>query len=567
MAKKWPGMSEHILVGVAWPYANGPLHLGHIAGAFLPADIFARYNRLVGNHVLMVSGSDQHGTPITVRAEQEHVSPMEVATRYHESFLDCWQRLGIQWDLFTRTGTDNHREVVQDMFRRLYDQGYIYLDTMRMPYCPKDEKFLADRYVEGTCPICGFNNARGDQCDNCGRTFNALELVDPRCKFCGATPEVRETQHFFFKWSAFNGRLKEWTADKTWWKPNVVNFTRRYLEEGLKDSAISRDMEWGIPVPLEGYESKRIYVWFEAVIGYLSASKEWAQRQRTPDAWKQWWVEPAARMYNFIGKDNIPFHTIRWPAMLMGYGGLNLPYDVPSNEYLTLQREAFSTSRNWAVWVPDFLERYDPDPLRYYLSVNMPQNADSDFSWQEFHRRNNDELVATYGNLVQRTLTQVHRHFEGRVPPAEGRNDVDRALLDRAADAFERVGAPIARCDFKEAIQEAMAVCREANGYLDAQAPWKTIKVDRERTAAILNATLNYINAVKVLFLPFLPNSSRHLHTLLGEPWPFEEEKWVYRELPAGHALGGPPTLLFKKLDDAIIEEELGRLKGQGVTV
>jgi len=382
-------VSERILIAVAWPYANGSLHLGQIAGAYLPADIFARYHRLRGNQVLMVSGSDQHGTPITVRAEQEGRPPKEVADHYHKEFLDSWQRFGITFDLFTTTDTPNHRKVSQDLFLTLRDKGYIYKDTMTLLYCPTCKRFLPDRYVEGTCPHCSFEGTRGDQCDNCGKPLNPVELIEPYCLICSSVPEVRESEHFFLRLSAFNDQLLEWVRKQAHWRQNVLNFTISFLTEGLKDRAITRDIEWGVPVPVPGFESKRIYVWFEAVIGYLSASKEWAERNGDEERWSEFW-QGDAKSYYFIGKDNIPFHTIIWPAMLMGCDGLNLPYDVPANEFLTLEGRQLSTSRNWAIWLPDYLERYDPDPLRYFLSVSMPEGGDTDFSWREFVRRNND---------------------------------------------------------------------------------------------------------------------------------------------------------------------------------
>ena len=405
-------MPERIFIGVAWPYANGPLHMGHIAGCYLAADIFARYHRLKGNDVLMVSGSDQHGTPITLRAEQDGVSPQQVVDRYHSDFLRTWDRLGISFDLFTTTGTDNHREVVQDIFSSLLDKGYIYTDTTPLPYCHTCRRFLPDRYVKGTCPHCANPDGRGDQCDQCGKPLNPEDLIDIQCRISGDTPEIRNSEHFFLKLSAFQEQLLSWVREQRHWRPNVLNFTRRYLEDGLKDRAISRDLEWGVPLPVPGFEGKRIYVWFEAVIGYLSASKEWAALRGQPDAWEPFWGGDT-RGYYFIGKDNIPFHTIIWPAMLAGYGGLDLPYDVPANEFLNLEGRQLSTSRNWAVWVPDYLDRYDPDPLRYYISATMPETSDSDFSWRDFVRRNNDELVATFGNLVHRVLTLTHRNFQG----------------------------------------------------------------------------------------------------------------------------------------------------------
>ncbi|MFA4837698.1 MAG: methionine--tRNA ligase, partial [Dehalococcoidia bacterium] len=441
-------MPENILVAVAWPYANGPLHLGHLAGAYLPADIFARYHRLKGDRVLMVSGSDMHGTPITVRAEKEKTTPEDVATTNHRGFLDSWQKMGISFDLFTSTHTPNHTLVVHDIFNRLNEKGYIYKDSMPSPYCPRCRRFLPDRYVEGECPHCHAAGARGDQCEACGKPINPSELINLRCILCGGSPEITTSEHLFFKLSAFSDRLESWARDQSQWRPNVSSFTMRYIKEGLRDRSITRDLEWGITVPEKGFENKRIYVWFEAVAGYLSASKEWAQSQGDPEMWRPFW-EGDAKPYYFIGKDNIPFHTLIWPAMLMGYGGLNLPYDVPACEFLTLEGKKFSTSRNWAVWLPDYLERYDPDPLRYILSVNMPETGDTDFSWREFVRRNNDELVATYGNLVHRVISFTYRNFDGHIPPIGELDTADKALLGMAGETLDKVGHAIGNCHFK----------------------------------------------------------------------------------------------------------------------
>jgi len=408
-------MRERIFIGVAWPYANSPLHLGQIAGAYLPPDIFARYHRTKGNEVLMVSGSDQHGTPITIKGEQEGKKPEQIATKYHRQFLDSWQKLGISFDLFTTTGTANHAEVAQHIFLTLLDKGHIYKATVSQPFCPQCQRFLPDRYIEGTCPHCDFIGARGDQCDNCGKPLNAAELIAPRCRICSTPPQFKDSEHFFLRLSNFRDQLLAWVRQQTHWRQNVLNFTISYLEGGLKDRAITRDIDWGVPIPLPGFEGKCLYVWFEAVIGYFSASKEWAKSTGDEERWRSFW-QSEAKSYYFIGKDNIPFHTIVWPAMLMGYGNLNLPYDVPANEYLTIEGRKLSSSRNWAVWLPDYLSRYEPDPLRYLLSINMPETGDTDFSWHEFVRRNNDELVATYGNLVHRVLTFVYRSFDGCVP-------------------------------------------------------------------------------------------------------------------------------------------------------
>ena len=555
-------MPQRILVAVAWPYANGPLHLGHLAGCYLPADIFARYHRMKGNEVLMVSGSDQHGTPITIRAEQEGLTPQGVVDKFHPDFLRSWQQMGISFDLFTTTGTDNHREVVHDLFSTLYDKGYIYTDTMLLPYCPSCSRFLPDRYIEGTCPHCNSPNARGDQCDSCGRTLNPEDMAEPRCRICGTAPQFKDSEHFFLRLSAFQEPLLKWVQQQAHWRANVLNFTRSYLEDGLRDRSISRDIGWGVSLPLEGYDNKRIYVWFEAVTGYLSASKEWAQRQGRPDGWEDFWKDPDAKAYYFIGKDNIPFHTMIWPAMLMGYGGLNLPYDVPANEFLSLENRQFSTSRNWAVWLPDYLERHAPDPLRYYLSINMPETGDSDFSWSEFVRRNNDELVATYGNLVNRVLTLTYRNFEGKVPQPdlEHLDDLDRDVLDRSKALYlEEVGGHISLCNFRLAIASAMSLAQLGNRYIDTRAPWKTLKEDRDRTATTMWVCLNILSALKTVTYPFMPFSAQQLHDMLGFPGKVEGNGWRFQEIEVGQDLAQPKPL-YVKLDESVIEEETNRL-------
>ena len=552
-------MTERIFIGVAWPYANGSLHLGQIAGAYLPADIFARYHRLKGNDVLMVSGSDQHGTPITIRAEKEGRPPKEIADRFHEEFLDSWRKLGISFDLFTTTDTPNHQRLAQDLFLALQDKGYIYRDTMTLLYCPSCSRFLPDRYVEGTCPCCGFEGTRGDQCDSCGKPLNPVDLLDAYCRLCTCPPEVRESEHFFLRLSAFNDQLAEWVRGQSHWKQNVSNFTANYLAEGLKDRAITRDIEWGIPVPVDGFENKRLYVWFEAVIGYLSASVEWAERRGDGDSWRQFW-QGDARSYYFVGKDNIIFHTIIWPAMLLGYGGLNLPYDVPANEFLTLGGRALSTSRNWAVWLSDYLERYDPDPLRYFLSASMPEDGDSDFSWRDFVRRNNDELVATYGNLVHRVLTVTYRNFDGQVPAPAEFDERSNALVKKAEDALDSIGGLLGRCHFREAIRMSMSLAQEANRYLDEKAPWKRLEDEREGAATSLYVTLSVISCLKTLFYPFLPFSSQELHQLLGFEGRVEDGGWSIDRLSPGQKLA-PPQPLFRKLDEEIVAEEDARLE------
>ena len=556
-------MSQRILVAVAWPYANGPLHLGHLAGCYLPADIFARYHRMKGNDVLMVSGGDQHGTPITLRADEEGKSPREIVDRYQVEFLDSWEKMGITFDLFTNTGTENHREVVHDLFLTLQNKGYIYTDVMQLPYCPTCSRFLPDRYVEGTCPHCSAANARGDQCDNCGRTLDPQDLVEPGCRICRSTPEFTYSKHFFLRLSDFQEPLLEWVRKQEHWRPNVLNFTRAYLEDGLRDRAISRDLEWGVPIPVDGYDEKRIYVWFEAVIGYLSASKEWSRQSGQSKRWEDFWTDPEAKSYYFIGKDNIPFHSIIWPAMLMGYGGLNLPYDIPANEFLSLENRQFSTSRNWAVWLPDYLERHPPDPLRYYLSINMPETGDSDFSWSEYLRRNNEELVATYGNLVNRVLRLVERNFDGAIPEPSELDPASRNMLDAAKDAMNAVDQSLSVCRFRQAITQAMGLAHEANRYLDGKAPWAAVRTDLQDAALSLWTAVSVINCLKVLFNPFLPFTSQKLHEMLGMEGSVEAQGWVWDDTttftPPGQLLKDPQPL-FTKLDDSVIEQETSLL-------
>ena len=567
-------MTEHtpekILVCVAWPYASGPRHLGHVAGAYLPPDIFARYHRMKGNRVLMVSGSDMNGTPITVAAEREGVTPETLALRMHRLNTDLWHRMGFTYDLFTDTTTPIHRKLVQDFFLTLYDKGYIFKNTTEAMYCDVDKRFLPDRYVEGTCPHCGYTNARGDQCDNCGRQLDPIDLIDIRCKLCGTRPHPEKTEHFFLDLPKIEERLLAWlSTGKEHWRPNVVQFTVNWIREGLRPRAYTRDLEWGVPIPIEGYENsgKRIYVWFDAVKGYLSATMEWARLKGDPDAWKEWWLqeegEPLpSKSYYFIGKDNISFHTIIWPSMLIGHGGLTLPYDVPANEFLTGESgEKASSSRGGGgvPWLPDYLNRYKPDPIRYFMTSNAPETRDTVFSWAEFYRRNNDELVATYGNLVHRVLTFTSRNFEGKVPQPGELTEQDRTLTASATNAFDRVGDLIAACRFKEALREVMSLASEANRYLDDTAPWKAIKVDRERAGTSLYVTLTVINTLKILTSPFIPFSAQQLHEMLGFQGDVHSERWAKPELPAGQALGTPAPL-FDKLDEDNLEAENERL-------
>jgi methionyl-tRNA synthetase len=589
-------MKQKILVAPAWPYASGKRHLGHVVGFAVPADIYARYHRLLGNDVLMVSGTDEHGTPVMVSADREGVSPREIADRYNQLIREDLRDLGITYDCFTRTTTANHARVTTDMFRTLYEHGCLIEQTTLGAFSASTGNTLPDRYIEGTCPICGYPEARGDQCDNCGNQLDPSDLINPRSIIDGTAPEFRETKHLFLDLPKFADRLRPWIEAKTSWRQNVRNFSLS-LVDSLKPRAMTRDIDWGIPVPVEGYpeDSKRIYVWFDAVIGYLSASVEAAANRGTPEAWREWWQNPSSHHAYFMGKDNIVFHTIIWPSMLMGYGKggelgggeaeLHLPDDVVASEFLTMEGKQLSTSRSLAIYVRDVLERYDADPVRYFLTAAGPETQDSDFSWAEFLRRNNDELLANWGNLVNRTLTNAHRNF-GEVPIPGDLTDEDHQALGAIAAGFESVGRLIEEARFRAAIAEAMRLSSIGNQYVDHQAPWAVIKEDRDRAATILYVALRIVDSLKIVFTPFLPFSSQKLHELLGYagwlagPLVFrdvEEEggdkhtiltgdysgwvgDWGPSDLPPGQKLNEPEAL-FRKLDPGIVDEELRRLE------
>ena len=556
-------MPENILVCAAWPYANGSIHLGHVAGCYLPADIFARYHRLKGNNVLMVSGSDAHGTPVTITAEANGSTPAEVASSYQEEFLQDWKDLGISFDLFTSTHTDNHFSVSQDIFLKLYEKDFIYKDTMSQPYCEDHQRFLADRYVEGICPHCDSEGARGDQCDACGNTLDPKDLINIRHRDCTYTPVFKDTEHFFLRLSVFEKQLLDWTRKQDHWKPNVKNFTVGFLEGGLKDRAITRDITWGVPVPIPGYESKRIYVWFEAVIGYLSASIEAGNQFGNPNLWIDFW-KGNSRSFYFMGKDNIPFHTVIWPAMLLAYEGYNLPYDVPANEYVNMESQKISTSRNWVINLKDAVQRYDPDPIRYTLSAIMPETSDSNFTWEEFVRRNNDELVATFGNLVNRVLSMIHRNFDGQVPKRGNIGNSEIKLNKLAETTLISVSESIESCKFREGLAHCMSLAREVNRYLDEKAPWTAIKSDIDSASTTLNISVNIINCLKTVLHPYLPFSTQALQEMLGLAGEVEKNDWSWnpQEVPDDHKLGEVKRL-FDKLEDSIAEAELSRLSSE----
>ncbi len=517
-----------ILVCVAWPYASGPRHLGHAISTFIPADVVARYHRMKGDEVLMVGGSDMHGTPTMVRADEEGVTAREVAERFHALHTKNIEQLGVKYDLYWNTAAEDHKAWVQEIFLRLKEKGHIYEATMTSPYCPTGNHFLPDRYVEGTCPNCGFERARGDQCDRCGRLWDPFELTNPHCRIHGTTPVKKETRHFFFRLSAFEEPLKRWTSTgKDHWRTHVLSFTRSWLQEGLRDRPVTRDLEWGIEVPVPGYETKRIYVWFEAVMGYLTATKEWFKLHGNPEGWKDFWYDPAAKQYYFIGKDNIVFHSIIWPAILMAYDPkLGLPFDVPATQFLNISGEKMSAGRGKGVWLSDLLERFDPDQLRYYGIATMPESKDTDFEWEDFAQRNNSELLAVYGNFVHRALTFADKNFDHAIPPAGFLDATDKAMVRAIEDQWKKVGQNLEYVHLKDALKEAIQLARLANQYFDQKAPWDLVRKDRAACGTALHVSLRVARSLALLTAPFLPFSAQRLWHALGYDSDVHGQKW-----------------------------------------
>ena len=541
-----------ILVCVAWPYASGPRHLGHAVSTFIPADVIARYHRMKGDEVLMVGGSDMHGTPTMVRADEEGVSPSVIAERYHALHAKNIEQLGVRYDLYWNTADPHHKEWVQEIFLALKKKGQVYERTMISPFCRAGNHFLPDRYVEGKCPNCGFENARGDQCDNCGHLWDPFDLIGPRCRIHGTAPEKRETSHFFFRFSALEARLKQWIFDdKEFWRLPVLTFAKSWLDEGLKDRPITRDLEWGIEVPVPGYETKRIYVWFEAVMGYLTATKEWYRRSGRSDGWKDFWYDPKARHLYFVGKDNIVFHTLFWPAILMGYDEkLTLPYDVAATQYLNFSGERMSTGRGSGIWLPELLERFDPDQIRYYGIATMPEMKDTDFEWADFERRNNNELLAIYGNFVHRALTFADKNFGHEVPPATFLDATDKAMVRAIEQQAGKVAQNLEYVHIKDAMKEAIQLARLGNQYVDQKAPWNLLKSDRAACATAIHVALRVSRALAIIMAPFLPRSSSRLWHALGYDSDVHGERWdeALDDLPGGQKLRvGKP--LFAKID------------------
>ncbi|MFC7581222.1 methionine--tRNA ligase [Schaalia naturae] len=597
---------SRILSAVAWPYANGPRHIGHVAGFGVPSDVFSRYMRMTGNEVLMVSGTDEHGTPILVAADAEGVTPRELADRNNRLIVEDLQALGLSYDLFTRTTTGNHEHVVQAMFEVVRDNGYMIVQTTRGAISPSTGRTLPDRYIEGTCPICGYEGARGDQCDNCGNQLDPTDLISPRSRINGEVPEFVETEHYFLDLPALAEALSAWLDDRErsgTWRPNVIKFSQNFLED-IRPRAMTRDIDWGIPVPgWEDQPHKRLYVWFDAVVGYLSASIEWARRSGDPEAWRRWWNDTEALSYYFMGKDNIVFHSQIWPAELLGYNGegsrggapgsfghLNLPTEVVSSEFLTMEGKKFASSRGIVIYVRDMLSRYQADALRYFISAAGPETSDADFTWAEFLRRTNSELVAGWGNLVNRTASMIHKRF-GSIPQPGALEDIDRALLTAVEEGFDEVGALIRAHHQKAALGAAMRLVGEANKYVTETEPFKLKAPEqRERLATILWALAQVVTDLNTMLSPFLPHSANEVDRVMGgtgevAPMPRIEEvedldvheddgsprrypiitgdyegfpAWERHPVLVGREVSQPHPV-FAKLDEGIVEEELAR--------
>jgi len=538
-------MSKNILVSVAWPYASGSRHLGHIGGAYLPADIFARYHRTIGNKVLMVSGSDVHGTPITVRADAEGVQPIDIVNKYHKEFLGYWDKLGISWDNYTTTMTDTHVEVVHDVFNNLLEKGLIDKQKSLQAYDASENRFLPDRYVEGVCPHCEYSEARGDQCDKCSKTLDPEELINPISKLSGNKAEFKETEHFFLKLTSLEEELANWLDKQEGWRPHVINWAKSFVKDGLQDRAITRDLDWGIKIPVNDLgPGKKIYVWFEAVIGYLSASKEWANLQGDVNIWKEWWENPEAESYYFIGKDNVPFHAVIWPSILLGYKGLNLPTNVPANQYILIKGEKASASRGVGKSLDDYLDEWNPDALRYALASVLPEQADSEISEEEMIRRNNEELVAAWGNLVQRVFAQVNNNFD-KIQEISEEDDLDRKLIMNFEEAYKNIGILIEKVELKSALQESMRCVSLVNAYLNETEPWKMIKNDTKKAGRVLYTSLQAIDSCANLLYPFMPSTSESVRGAIPK---ITECKWGVNEIKRGVELG-QLELLFKKFD------------------
>lgn len=545
-----------LLVTSALPYANGEVHIGHLAGAYLPADIYVKYHRLKGTDVVFICGSDEHGVPITIAAQRAGVSPKELVDRYHPIIKSSFEALGIEFDNYSRTSLPIHYQTVQDFFLKIYQKGFVAPKPVTQLYCPQCQMFLADRYVEGTCPSCGSAEARGDQCEQCGKWLEPFELIDPKCKICGRTPVSRETVHWFFLLSKFEDRLRTWLNAKTNWKPNVLRFCDGWLKKGLIDRPITRDLSWGVPVPLPEAKDKVFYVWFDAPIGYISSTIEWAIIKGKDDLWKEYWLNPETRLIHFIGKDNIVFHAIVWPAMLMAHGDFILPSDIPANEFLNLEGAKISTSRNRAIWLSDYLARFPPDPLRYTLAINLPENRDVDFTWRDFYHRTNNELADILGNFVNRVAVFIKKYYSGRVPELTRYDSDGEATLGSVREIINRIGQLIESFQIKEATREMMNLAALGNRYFDHMAPWSTFHKDPEKCSTAIAVCAKIVSVLEIVTYPFLPFTSRKIGKMLN----LGKRSWNEALEFAVPVQLGDVEILFQKLPEEIVIQERARI-------
>lgn len=594
-------MTEHVLIAIAWPYANSDIHVGNITGSHLPGDICARYHRLRGRQVLMLSGTDSHGTAITVKADEKNITPLEVYQHYHPRFIELFQRLGISYDIFTSTHTENHFDIAQKIFLTLSKNGYLTKKVSKQWFSLSQNRFLPDRYVEGTCYLCGYEDARSDQCEHCGQMLEPERLINPHSKIDGSTPLLKDTEHYYLNLSSLEPQIEEFLRSReSYWRPIVINQSLGMIQSvGLKETPITRDLDWGIPVPVEGWDGKCLYVWFEAVIGYLSAAVEAAKLDGEPDKWRDWWVNQETKSFYYIGKDNITFHAVTWPAELLGItDGLDaslgavepkpliLPYNVPANEFMNLEGRKISGSHNWAVWGLDALERYDADALRYYLTSAMPETRDTDWDWEEFFQKNNNELVATWGNLVYRVLAFTYKHWEGVIPKPNSLRESDVMLLESIKAGFDSVAKKFEAVELRNALAEIMSLATEVNKYLDVHAPWFEIKTDKSEAAKSVYTAIQAIDWLKLMFAPFIPHTSEALNSILGQDeslfgtsqvdqvpdklgehsvlryLPNEKaglDRWEPIEIQGDRPFNQPYPLI-KKLDHSIVDEERARL-------
>ncbi len=554
--------AKRFTITAALPYANGPVHIGHLAGVYIPADIFARFSRLQNRDVAFVCGSDEHGVPITIKAKKEGVSPQEIVDRYHFQIKKSFEEFGISFDIYSRTSSDIHKDTASDFFTVLNQKDKFLTDTSEQFYDEAENQFLADRYITGTCPHCGFDKAYGDQCENCGRTLSPNELIHPASALSGNTPVKKETQHWYLPLDQYEDFLRSWIVEghAEDWKSNVVGQVKSWLDSGLQPRAVTRDLDWGIPVPVEGAEGKVLYVWFDAPIGYISATKEWAQ-QKGKD-WKDYWQSEDTELIHFIGKDNIVFHCIIFPSMLKAHGDFILPTNVPANEFLNLENQKISTSRDWAVWLHEYLEDFpnEQDVLRYVLTANMPETKDNNFTWEDFQTKNNSELVAIFGNFINRVVVLTHKYYEGKVPSAKAMTDSDKAMLDEVRNAPMNIRKALEQYKFRDALAEMMQVARLGNKYLADEEPWKLVKTDEARTEAIMHVALQMASVLAYVSEPFLPFTSTQLKKMLNLSSEIDwEDISAQAQLETGEIIN-PAEMLFRKIEDEEIENQLQKL-------